>query len=449
MLNTRRGTCEGRAGAILQQSTTNPSTLLGVNLNEVQEERMAKQRICAMGFFQDGNLAKAAAQALRFAGDDGRLGTMLDVVDARLATTLGSNAWERYWTTDSWEFRGRSRGGVELLAVHHGGGPLGTPEGMAEIYSRSTREDVGARVPEKLFRDFLDGTFGPVEIVELRPYLKRYEYPFIGAITYGEAEEDPVVRARLGPRAMELLRKHRDLAYQWCDEQHIERSPYILNVESPSNCGYPYHELPDQWAFAHALVIGQPMNLHHTEDGPHGPRKGWRSLVVELGCHERGNGVRMFGIRSGGALDGDIVPEAKLSEKRRRRVREPKITVVDPTHPVDYASLMTPPSYRCGTCGATGVKLWRDYQTFLEHQTLLCARCACTEQKKDVHRIDARGRIRDQLVGRTDQIGSRIPAVPTEANDTFWGYTSVPDAGCQWWDRLPTLPPASSDTAAA
>lgn len=60
---------------------------------------MAKQPIRAMGFFQSGDLAKAAAQALRFAGDGGRLGTMLDIVDARLATTLGSNAWERYWNS--------------------------------------------------------------------------------------------------------------------------------------------------------------------------------------------------------------------------------------------------------------------------------------------------------------------------------------------------------------
>lgn len=129
---------------------------------------MTKQPIRAMGFFQSGDLAKAAAQALRFAGDGGRLGTMLDVVDARLATTLGSNAWERYWSTSSWEFRGRSRGGVELLAVHHGGGPLGVPDAMAEAYARSTREDVGARIPQQLFWYFLDGKFGPIATVELQ-----------------------------------------------------------------------------------------------------------------------------------------------------------------------------------------------------------------------------------------------------------------------------------------
>lgn len=264
----------------------------------------AKQRTRAMGFFQTSDAAKAAAQAIRFAGDGGRIGTMLDVVDARLATTIGSNAWERYWTTASWELRGRSRGGVELLAVHHGGGPLGTPNGMAEAYARSTREDVGARVPQEMFQRFLDGAYGPVEVVELAPYLKRYRFPFLGILTYGEAADDPVLRARLGPRAGELLRKHRQLAEQWCDEQRIERSWYLLQVESPGNCGYPYRKLPDDWAFAHMLVIDQPMNLSHVEEEPE--RKGWRSLVVEVGCHERSNAVRMLGIRGGDPIIGDL-----------------------------------------------------------------------------------------------------------------------------------------------
>ncbi|HOI96943.1 MAG TPA: hypothetical protein PLA19_00355 [Candidatus Pacearchaeota archaeon] len=40
--------------------------------------------------------------------------------------------------------------------------------------------------------------------------------------------------------------------------------------------------------------------------------------------------------------------------------------------------------------------------------------------------------------GEGDQIGWLIPAVPAEGNDTYWGYTSVPQAGCNWWDKLPT-----------
>lgn len=112
------------------------------------------------------------------------------------------------------------------------------------------------------------------------------------------------------------------------------------------------------------------------------------------------------------------------------------ITVVNPAEPVDYSSNVTPSSYVCGDCGKSGVKLWRDYQTFLEHQTLRCADCAGTKSNVDVSMMEDDGKYPSDF-GYTDQIGWLIPAVPTKENDTFWGYTSVPQDGCEWWDRLP------------
>jgi len=149
-------------------------------------------------------------------------------------------------------------------------------------------------------------------------------------------------------------------------------------------------------------------------------------------------------------------------------------SVVDPNHSVDYSKQKVPPNYKCGKCGATSCKLWRDYQTFLDHQSLMCLNCACREQNK-VRTTTEDGRLLytdkvhywyrtaimrpDHWCGydpkngppsdaietrtereRTDQIGWRVPAVPTEGNDSYWGYTSVPQAGCDWWDRLPTTP---------
>lgn len=137
--------------------------------------------------------------------------------------------------------------------------------------------------------------------------------------------------------------------------------------------------------------------------------------------------------------------------------------------PVDYSSTTPPDGYRCTTCGRSGCKLWREYNTFLDHQTFECCDCAGKSQKKDVSGIDDRGRIeslyeltprqrrararRDtrgrrgarpvpaaEAHGRTDTIGWRVPAVPTEDGSTFWGYTSVPQPGVEWWHRLPTRP---------
>jgi hypothetical protein len=125
---------------------------------------------------------------------------------------------------------------------------------------------------------------------------------------------------------------------------------------------------------------------------------------------------------------------------------------------VDYASATVPAEYHCGKCGAHGVKLWRDYQTFMSHQSLLCAACACVEQSNGVRAFIVKDRpigggridvyLRSDLIKLDDsvryygdQIGWRVPAVPTEDGDSFWGYTSVPDEGCQWWYRLPLEAP--------
>jgi hypothetical protein len=103
-----------------------------------------------------------------------------------------------------------------------------------------------------------------------------------------------------------------------------------------------------------------------------------------------------------------------------------------------YNSTTPPDGYRCATCNAFGCKLWRESNVFSNHVTLLCCDCAALEEKKDVMSIDANGKRETEYGDRTDQIGWHIPAVPTEEGDTYWGYTSVPKEGCDWWRALPT-----------
>lgn len=110
---------------------------------------------------------------------------------------------------------------------------------------------------------------------------------------------------------------------------------------------------------------------------------------------------------------------------------------LDTSTKCDYAATSTPGGYVCGSCGTSGVKLWRKYQTVLDAQSLFCGPCAVKDQKRE-GTIDADGKVHDSDVGfPCDQIGWLVPAVPTEENDTFWGYTSVPQAGVDWWKRLP------------
>ena len=90
--------------------------------------------------------------------------------------------------------------------------------------------------------------------------------------------------------------------------------------------------------------------------------------------------------------------------------------------------------YVCADCGASGVRLWREYSTFLNHQHLRCRSCAVLNQ---THR--ASDCWSSEPFG--DQIGWLVPAVPTVEMDTYWGYSSVPQDRVDWWNALPVVPP--------
>jgi hypothetical protein len=101
--------------------------------------------------------------------------------------------------------------------------------------------------------------------------------------------------------------------------------------------------------------------------------------------------------------------------------------------------------YRC-KCGAAGVKLWRQYNTFLDHIELHCVDCGlkraqklrkfgyskeliCTEVAADGSHLF--------YGSKNYELNSLVPAVPTAELDTFWGYTSTPQDRWQWWLALP------------
>jgi len=118
---------------------------------------------------------------------------------------------------------------------------------------------------------------------------------------------------------------------------------------------------------------------------------------------------------------------------------------------IDYSSTTPPADYKCHSCGVHGCKLWREYNTFADYTELVCCDCAGKSQQKDVSGIDSEGKILlrpSSIYGencRCDQIGWRVPAVPTEEGDTFWGYSSVPTSGVNWWLKLPTRCDAQKD----
>lgn len=101
---------------------------------------------------------------------------------------------------------------------------------------------------------------------------------------------------------------------------------------------------------------------------------------------------------------------------------------------LNYDLDKTPRNYKCGVCGAKGVKLWRDYQTFLDNQTLRCTDCALKYRDEGKGGDpENKGKPWD---GESTSIGWCVAAVPTEDGKTYWGYSSVPSRGVCWWWRL-------------
>lgn len=98
-----------------------------------------------------------------------------------------------------------------------------------------------------------------------------------------------------------------------------------------------------------------------------------------------------------------------------------------------YSGNIFPNKYFCSKCGKTHVKLWRRNQSL--NPELLCAECASINQNKDISTMDKNGMYLGKL-GKTDQIGWYIPAVPDEEGLGYWGYTSVPKEGVNWWKNL-------------
>jgi len=84
--------------------------------------------------------------------------------------------------------------------------------------------------------------------------------------------------------------------------------------------------------------------------------------------------------------------------------------------------------YRCSKCGRAGYKLWRQYNTFLDHIRLLCAACA----------EETEGEMLD--LTQQSQIGNLVPAIPTVDLESYWGSASAPGEARLWWNRLRTRP---------
>lgn len=299
----------------------------------------------AMAFYHPNGLVPAFKQAFKFAGKDGRVATLPDIIAARLASKAGEVAWERYFTTMTAEYVGLSRTGVPIVVVAHGIGPMATLKGIlaayAHQYKDKTRNSRGGRIPQEVFLQLADGVFGEVSVVELEAVWSQRPYNFTShAITREEIEQQPLWQARLGPSWEEYCRRHEEIADAWYEERGIEAPfmPCILGMDDASNCSYGSREMFDHWmretpntAIAHLISVGQLMNSHHDYWGKDydGTREPCQSFASDVDCHEWSNGTRFAAVRGGevGVIHPGVDNIRAMMAKNRDRLMQPTSSV--------------------------------------------------------------------------------------------------------------------------
>ena len=267
----------------------------------------------AFAFYDPDGFVPAWKHAEKFAGEGGRIATLPDIIEARLASKPRDPSWEMYFTTTSAEFAGLSKEGNPIAIVAHGVGPMSTLDGILAAYSHEfkdkSRNNRGGRISREDFLKLADGGFGDVVVCDLKAAWERRAYPFSGhPVTAEEIAAEPLWRARLGPRWEEYCAWHEGFALEWEEEENImpvKHRPCILAMDSAANCSYGCKEIFDHWvktspdkAVAHLLGIGGLMHSHHDYYKGHdyNHREQRKSLASDVECHEWWNGVRIVGI---------------------------------------------------------------------------------------------------------------------------------------------------------
>lgn len=324
----------------------------------------------AMAFYHQDGFVAAWQQAMRFAGHQGRIATMPDIVAARLAAKPGDAVWESYYTTLTAEYFGVTKRGNRILIVAHGIGPMSTLDGIQKAYSwefkDKDRSRRGGRITQQEFWDLEAGKYGYVEVIDFESYCRRYRYPFMQVLRCSEAVTDPVLRARLGMRAEEYIRAHTDHSRAWhCKQAKIDPAnrhgfppedhrefldrrrrlhecgvidPYIISMEGPNNCRYTFtpsgqhREIEQGYAIGHLIATSRLGQLSHD---------GNESLVSEVGCHEWWNGVRIVGIRNHAGVPTGIQEGPDAYQLIQEHWRELLCPVVPPdVSPIGFRALV-------------------------------------------------------------------------------------------------------------
>lgn len=327
-----------------------------------KEKKMKKVR----DFFDCDGLVPVFKNAAKYAGKDGRIAILPDIIKARLDSKPGDVPWETWYTTLSAEYFGVGADGRKKIIVAHGIGPMSTLDGILKVYKheyssyKNNTRRRGGRITREEFLKLEAGEYGEVYIIDYEGYIKRYEYPFMEILTSEQALSDPVLAARFGDAAADYVLHHEKCAREWHKEQlgfdpenkynldshqkylgrrrkeHLrdsadKSSPYIIKIGDASNCNYEFTKFNEnEEALAHLLSIGRLCHSCH-QDG--------ESLMCDVNCHEWSNANRFLSIPKG-ALGNGIFKGPDASEMLKQYWQELLLPIQEPYPQIGFCKLM-------------------------------------------------------------------------------------------------------------
>jgi hypothetical protein len=271
-----------------------------------------------MAFWHRNGLIPTFLQAQRFAGKEGRIATLPDIVSALIsAEDEFAWIWRNWFTTLSAEYYGHTRGGTPVLIVAHGIGPMSTLDGIKNTYAYQykdrSRSRNGGRISQDEFLKLEGGFYGPVAIVDFKEMLRRRKLMLHGQIlSVEDALHEPLAYARFGHENVHaLLKMHREIATRHHERQgdfrdvkrRIEdgdpstqerlmhlNDPFILTLEGTTRTPYEFIDLDDGHAIAHLLSIGGLKNMGHSQSR-------YSALCRDVACHDWTDASRFVGVR--------------------------------------------------------------------------------------------------------------------------------------------------------
>ena len=280
-----------------------------------------------MGFYHPNGLIPAWNQAIKFAGEGGRIATLPDIIETRLNTQPYDTPWEKYFTTNTAEYVGYSKGGNKIIIIAHGVGPMSTLDGILKAYSYEYdhQNHRGGRISQKDFLDLESGKYGAVEIVDFFQTIKGIKYPFLEIFNKESSLKNVLLKARLGKKYSDYISLHSRYAFDYHqkrDHQIIE-NPYIIEIGDANNCSYIYRSVEKGLAFAHLISIDALANVYHSLSPI-------PSLVSNINCHEWSDGTRFVGIQKNAKLT-NIYSGANAHHLLEKYWQELMVPVITPT----------------------------------------------------------------------------------------------------------------------